>query len=222
MKTVLLLGELGKQYGRKHRFDVKNAAEAVRALAANFPGFDRWMIDSTDRGVGYKVTVGKAALPSVEHLHDPCGENETIKITPVLMGAKSGIVPILIGTALIAAAFVTGGASIAATGFLAGGLTTTFWGGIAVGIGTSLILGGVAQMLAPQPKTIENKPVSNNPSYAFDGPVNVTSQGVPVPIGYGRMIVGSVVISGGIAVEDIAYRPPLEVGLLALWGYFNK
>jgi len=40
-------------------------------------------------------------------------------------------------------------------------------------------------------------------SYVFNGAVNTTAQGHPVPVGYGRMIVGSAVISAGIDVDEI-------------------
>ncbi len=58
-------------------------------------------------------------------------------------------------------------------------------------------------MLAPQPKaTAGGAEVTNLPSYTFNGPINTTAQGNPVPLGYGRMIVGSAVISAGITADD--------------------
>ncbi|HCW20974.1 MAG TPA: phage tail protein, partial [Achromobacter sp.] len=42
----------------------------------------------------------------------------------------------------------------------------------------------------------------NGASYNFNGPVNTSAQGIPVPVLYGRMIVGSAVISAGIYAED--------------------
>ena len=38
--------------------------------------------------------------------------------------------------------------------------------------------------------------------YHFNGVVNTTAQGNPVPLGYGRMIVGSAVVSAGIYAMD--------------------
>lgn len=205
MKTILLLGELGKKFGRKHRFDVKSPAEAIRALVANFPAFERYMIESK---LPYKVVVGKAPIAELDDIHNPSGDSEAIKIVPVLVGAGGNgmsIGMIVLGVALVAAAFFTGGASIAAAGFLEGGIVTTFWGGMALGLGSALILGGTAQLLAGTPKTMDMSSGSNaenNPSYAFNGPANVSAQGNPVPIGYGRMVVGSAVISAGIVTEE--------------------
>lgn len=202
MKTIILHGQLGKQFGRRHRFDVATAAEAVRALVANFPAVEKYLLET--KGVGYRVKLHDEVLQEVKQLHDPVG-GASITITPVIAGAGRGLGAILLGAALITAAFFTGGASIAASGFLTGGLTTTFWGGIAVNIGVGLILGGVAQMLSPTPKAeAPNEKPENKPSYMFGGAVNTTAQGQAVPVGYGRLIVGGAVISAGITTEEIA------------------
>lgn len=198
MVPVLLLGELGKKYGRKFSLDVKSPAEAVRALVANFPELQQYMADRY-----YRVIVGKEYTAGDE-LHNPTGR-QIIKIVPVIVGAGGVFGKILLGAALIGLAFVTGGASIAASGFLAGGLTTTFFGGLAVSMGASLILGGVAQLIAPSPKTgAPSESPENNPSYVFNGPINTTAQGQPVAVGYGRLRVGSAVISAGIVAEQVA------------------
>lgn len=202
MKTIVLNGQLGKQFGRRHQFDVATAAEAVRALVANFPSIEKYLMET--KCLGYRVKLHDTPLREIDELHHPVGGNR-ITITPVISGAGGSTGSILLGAALIGAAFFTGGASIAASGFLVGGITTTFWGGIALSIGASLVLGGISQMLAPTPKSIEpaERP-ENNPSYAFNGPVNTGAQGQPVPIGYGRLIVGGAIISAGITTEETA------------------
>lgn len=199
MKTIVLGGQLGKLFGRKHRFDVKTAAEAVRALIANFPTVEKYLLDNSD--VGYRVKLHGEPLRDAKEMLYPVG-GASITITPVIAGSKSALGSILLGVALVAAAFFTGGASIAATGFMNGGIVTTFWGGIAVGLGVSLALGGIAQMLAPQPKT--QSPADNPQNTGFDGPRNTTAQGNPVPVGYGRMIVGGAVISAGITTDELS------------------
>jgi predicted phage tail protein len=206
MKTIRLLGELGKKFGRKLQLDVKTPAEAVRALCANFPEFERHLVESDKKNVGYRVVVGKQDI-DLDHLHDPAGR-QSISIVPVIQGAggSNPLTRILIGAAIIGAAFLTGGAAlVAAPGtFLGVSVTTTFIGSIAVGVGASLVLGGIAQMLSPIPKAQDpSERPENQPSYVFDGAVNTTAQGQPVPIGYGRLIVGSAVVSAGITTEEI-------------------
>lgn len=191
MKTVKLLGELGKKFGKSFQFDISNPAEAVRALSANFPAFKQHLIDSEKHGIAYKVLVGKEAI-TLDDLHNPSGK-DVIKFVPVLQGAGgNGLVQTILGVALIAVAFTPFGAPFAT---------------YLIPLGASLALGGVVQMLTPIPSTNvsddNNKP-DNKPSYTFNGAINTGAQGYPVPVGYGRMIVGSAVISAGIVVEELA------------------
>lgn len=196
MIPVILLGELGKKFGRRFTLDIKNPAEAVRALCANFPGFSQFVATSEERNVAYRVVVGREDI-AVDDLHTPSGR-QVIKIVPVVGGAGNAA-KIIVGAVLIAAVVLSGPAGWAA----ATAYGTVTYGAIAFSIGVSLVLGGVAQMLAPKPKTPEQGP-ENMPSYTFNGPVNTTAQGYPVPVGFGRMIIGSAIISAGQTVEEMA------------------
>jgi predicted phage tail protein len=195
MATIILLGELGRQFGRRHKMVVTSAAEAVRALSANFPTFERELVSSGERGVGYKVLVGRDEL-NLERLHEPSGQ-QRITIAPVISGAGgNGLGQIILGAALIAVAWWNPMGWAAAGSFLS---QATLYS-----VGTSMILGGVAQMIAPTPKSTDpSERPENKPSYAFNGAVNTTAQGQPVPVGYGRLIVGSAVISAGIDVDEV-------------------
>jgi predicted phage tail protein len=90
MKKVVLRGELGKQFGRVHHFDLNTPAEAIRALCANFEGFQQALVTAAERGVGYIVQVGKLAIEELDEIHNPTGQSEEISITPVLAGAGGG------------------------------------------------------------------------------------------------------------------------------------
>lgn len=190
MREIRLYGELGKRFGRVHRFAVSNAAEAIRALRANFPDFESSILELAP---GYRVRVGDNHLSEGCDLHAPSGDRETIRITPVLHGAKQGIGQVILGAVLIAAAVV-------GTVFFPGNPVSPYL----MSAGITMVVGGVVQMLSPPPKTNEpNERPENKPSYVFSGAVNTTAQGHPVPVGYGRMIIGSAVISGGLYTEDI-------------------
>lgn len=184
MKTILLYGFLGKQFGRVHRYDVKSPAEAVRALAVTLQGFRKALVD----GGAYRVLVGgKEALP-IERVADPVSDRETIRIVPVIAGAGNGLGQAILGGILI----------------VAGVYTRQGW---LVNIGISLAVGGVAQMLfAPRSSDPQsNDRPENRPSFAFDGAVNTAAQGNAVALLYGGpLIVGSQVISAGLSVEQTA------------------
>jgi predicted phage tail protein len=196
MKTIVLHGQLGKEFGKKHKMDVKTAAEAVRALIANFPAIERFLLERKE--FGYRVKVGREVVANLHDLSNPVS-SQTISFTPVILGAGGSLGRIALGGALIFAATFNPLAFFGGSALLTGTAAT-----IAIGVGASLVLGGVSSMLAPKPKTMEpgNRP-ENKPSYNFNGPVNTIAQGNPVPVGYGRMIVGGAVISAGITTEEI-------------------
>ncbi|RKP43804.1 tail assembly protein [Pararobbsia silviterrae] len=193
VRTIRLYGKLGARFGRVHRFVVRDAAGAFRALRAMLPGFERELMTSKHRGVAYAVFLGRRNL-SDDQLGYPCGDDD-IRIAPILQGSKnSGLFQTIAGAALIVIGAITyayGGAAIANVGLSL------------IGTGASLALGGIVQMLSPQQKGLSTQDSADNgASYNFNGPVNTQAQGNPVPVLYGRMIVGSAVISAGIYAED--------------------
>ena len=188
LRKIKLYGKLAKFVG--HRIleaDVATAAEAVRFLVANWPELERHMADQH-----YRVTVGTYDL-DLEELHHPAGA-APISFVPVVAGAGA-VGRILAGVALIALSFIPGFAAWA--GPTAYALIT--------GVGASLVLGGVAQLLTPTPRVSTGPDTQNDPrkSYSFSGIQNTSRQGVPVPIVYGETIVGSVVISAGIDTVQV-------------------
>ncbi len=192
LRKIRVYGRLAKFLGRRVlEADVASAAEAVRFMVANWPELEKHMADQH-----YRVSVGSYDL-SADELHDPAGQQE-IKIVPVVAGA--GVVGrILAGVAIIALSFGIG--AIASAGVTLGGLAGIGTvGTIGVGIGVSLVLGGVAQLLTPVPTMNNGSNSDKDPrkSYSFSGIQNTSRQGTPVPICYGEVLTGSVVISAGI------------------------
>lgn len=194
LNKVILSGSLGEKFGREHHFDIRTPADAIKALCANFDGFEKALIASSENNVGYRVLIGESPIESVDEIKSPIGR-ACVHVVPVIAGASGGVGKILLGATLIAAAFV-------AAPFTAG-TSLSFVPTVLGGIGISMALGGVSQLLANQQapsSTTEDK----EPSYSFSGPLNLVSQGHPVPICYGTMIVGSVTISAGIDTESFS------------------
>lgn len=209
MKVVKVYGALRERLGQcRFELDVATPAQAIKALCVNFPGLDKWLVDSEQDGVGYRVRVGKqqATPDDVSVLALPWSEREVFSITPVVAGAggRNPFTTILLGAALIGASFFFPGAG--AFGFQAIGTGAVAGAGIATSIGTSLslvgaslVLGGVSQIISPTPDLGDDSEKLRN--FTFSGITNTAQQGLPVPIAYGRVVVGSAVISTGLDVD---------------------
>ncbi|MDL0064798.1 tail assembly protein [Enterobacter chengduensis] len=196
MSQIELCGTLGKIFGKTHYRLINQVGEAGIALAKTIPGFESYMISCKRRGLTFAVFKGKKNLG----LDDLCFPvtGDVIRIVPVVIGSKrAGLLQTILGAVIITAAVLAGPGGIGAA-FSAGGLT-----GFAAATGASLALGGIVQMLSPQPTGLASKQSADNrASYAFGGVTNTAAQGYPVPLLYGRRRIGGAIISAGIYVED--------------------
>jgi predicted phage tail protein len=214
MKVVKVYGALRKFLGGRCRFEfeVDTPAQALKALCVNFPGLDKWLMDRETEGIGFRVTVGrdKITTEAPEGLVLPWSEREAFSITPVICGAGQGFGQVLAGIGLVAFAILTAGAGAGFLGLGAGLTAGTFTLGAAAstaigGIGASLVLGGVAQMISPQTSMgglTSGREAARLESFTFSGIVNTSKQGLPVPVAYGRVFVGSAVLSSGLDVNQ--------------------
>jgi predicted phage tail protein len=191
LRKIRLYGSLAKFVGsRVLEADISTAAEAVRFLVANFEGLEQHMADKH-----YRVITHTSL--AADELHDITNV-EAIKIVPVIEGSGA-VGRILAGIALIAISFFV-----------------PFVAPILFGLGASLVLGGVAQLITPVPRVGqgENSTSDIKKSYNFSGIQQTSRAGTPVPLVYGKTLVGSVVISAGIGneIEDLGGGAgPIEI-----------
>ena len=203
LRKVKLYGELAKFVGHKE-FEVKvdSIGRAVSFLINNFPGIEKYMSPKY-----YQVKVGNYEIGEDE-LHYPIGQKEDIHFIPVISGAGRGVGKVLLGVALIGIAIAAPGAGFLAQGSLGFG-STAVGGGFSLAatlgnIGIGLTLMGVSEMLTPLPQKRDfNSEEDPRLSYNFSGTQNTSRAGTPVPICYGEIITGSVVISGSIDTQQI-------------------
>jgi predicted phage tail protein len=209
LRVVKVYGSLAKFLGAKSfKADVKSPAEAVQFLRANFPGLPAHMADKH-----YKVSVGRHELDAgdqPDQLGMPAPMSEPIRIVPVISGAGS-VGRIIAGVALVAFAILAApaGAGFLSLGQGAFGFTLGATASSLIGsIGVAMAFSGVSQLLTPTPtsatlSTQQDNPTDPRSSYSFSGIQNVARQGVPVPLAYGSVMTGSVVISAGINTEQV-------------------
>tara|TARA_R100000734_G_scaffold16707_1_gene12827 strand:- start:7 stop:639 length:633 start_codon:yes stop_codon:yes gene_type:complete len=201
-----------KVYGRLARFlgqrtfeaEINRPVDTFKFLLANFPHLERHMMEQT-----YQVKVGKTDI-NEDDLLDPLGQQE-IQIIPVVVGAGGifkGIGKVLTGAAIIGAVALTGGA----TGVAFSGLGFTAGAGAGLGaslaaaagnFGIYLALSGAAEMLTPVPKPpgVSDDPQAQN--FSFSGVQNTSRAGTALPIIYGEIFAGSLVVSAGIDTVQI-------------------
>ncbi|WP_217187531.1 tail assembly protein [Enterobacter soli] len=188
MTRIELGGVLGKNYGKVHHRLISTPAEAINSLIKTIDGLEKYFISSKARGLTYAVFKDKKNI-----IQDDFGfpvTGEVIRIVPVVIGSKkAGVLQTILGAVLVAVGV--------AIGYFSGGTLS------AAGYGAAMMLGGVVQMLSPQPAGLASKQSADNrASYAFGGVTNTAAQGYPVPLLYGRRRIGGAIISAGIYVED--------------------
>ncbi len=177
LREIRLYGHLGKRFGKVHRFAIHSPAEALAALRANYPAFGAALTEL--EGMDYRIFVDFDEIGE-QHLGNPTGR-EIIRIVPVVSGSGTVVAEVVW---YVASMYATNAAFAFAVNMIA--------------------FSAVSSLLAPSPPVIgTNDRPENQPSYVFDGAVNTAAQGNPVPVGYGRVMVGSQVLYAGLAVEQI-------------------
>ena len=224
-QTVRLLGELGERYGAEHQYhDLQSPAQALKLLCINFPKLQDELIHAHEQGIGYKVIQAGLEL-NYDDLALPFGKNDLI-LTPVIAGS-GGAGRILAGAGLIAASFLFPGA-----GLFGAGKGIALFAGVSAKVGTAisaigagLVLGGVSDILSPQPQLpsfdgfdgsqrfnnlgVGDRQigVSAGQSYAYNGPANVVGVGTTIPVAYGTVLVGGALLSARIEVTNTGSDP---------------
>jgi predicted phage tail protein len=236
-QVVRLLGDLGERYGAEHVYhDLRTPADAIKLLCINKPKLQEELVHAHEHGVGYRLIQAGTDL-GYDDLQLPLGSNDLI-LTPVIAGSGGSTGQILAGVGLVAFSILTAGAGVGFLG-LGAGLTGTIGAGgslvaggfvlgsaasVAIGaIGASLILGGVAQMLSPQPvlPTLSGGRIRGSgesgstdgpqsvvrgsdgrQSYMFTGAANTVGVGATIPVVYGEVIAGSHLLSAKVEVTD--------------------
>ncbi len=171
--------------------------DVLSCLKSRFPDFKSYLSDNPE----YVVIVSGKDKANPRQLHPefiatPFQDCEEVHLFSATKGAG------------IEAALVSWGFSAAAASFIST---------VVINLAISLVIGAVTRMLAPKVENKGSERPEERPSFLYNGPENVIQQGYQVPIVYGVHMTGSVVVSAGVAVEQIAVGstrtdPPSGVG----------
>ena len=217
-QIVRLLGDLGERYGAEHVYhNLRTPADAIKLLCINHPEFRNELLVAHEKGIGYRVLQAGVDL-KLDELELPIGRNDLL-IAPVMTGSDLGDVGnILLGAALIGVALINPFGTAAIGTF---GITSPILVNTAVAtIGATMVLGGITEMLSPQPELggvggvsprgefqatrpqSVNRGFDGQQSYAYLGAQNTVGVGATIPVAYGRALIGSHVISADVDVAD--------------------
>lgn len=210
MVNVRFYGTL-KQFGTEFNLDCKTPAEVVHALTSQIPKLRQFI----QQGL-FTVRVGREYLDNrylEQGLSQKLKDNTTVHFTPTLKGSKGGgLRRVIAGAAIVAGALVLGPLGLGAIG-----TTSAMMIG---GLGASMLLGGVAQMLtkmptmrgvsptgAVKPESVKSKQEEKKQSTSFSNLSNMVAQGKSMPLAYGLIRTGTLVISQGVETMDIDRNP---------------
>jgi hypothetical protein len=192
MKEIFLHGILAKEFGSEFKIQIPKPKDCIKALDANLNNFINRINDLASQGFHYTIIVDNKKIQDIQELEI---QNNFIRIDLVPLIVGSGAV---VGGLILTGAASLGGAATAAamTSFLATGLgsmVATLVGGLVL---TAVTMG--LQMLMQDNKNTVNAAKSTTTaikeSFDFSNKANVANQGSSIPIGYGRLKVGSQVI----------------------------
>lgn len=187
MVNVRFYGSL-KQFGTEFRLDCKTPAEVVQALTSQIPKLRQFI----QQGL-FTVRVGREYLDNrylEQGLNQHLKDNSTVHFAPVLKGSKkAGLFQTIVGAVMV----------------VVGAVFQQYY---LVGAGIAMVAGGVAQMLTKMPPMSTGKDAERKQSTSFSNLSNMAAQGRPMPLAYGRIRVGSLIISQGVETMDIERQPP--------------
>ena len=215
--TIKLYGSLRKKFGKEYHLSGHSAAAAIRGLALQIPEFGEILVKGF-----FRILRGENLKSAQEYKEEEIGAEigstaQVFHIIPVAAGAKGGILNVIAGAFIMVAAcvgtFYTSGATLVGPGLtfgetMAAGMASTAFLGITYGtiamFGLGLTLLGVSQVTAKTAKTDYSREEDNS-SAVLSGPTNTATQGVAVPLAYGKIMVGSVLVASNLTAIDYSY-----------------
>ena len=175
MTSIYLHGILAQEYGKEFSLSVNKPKDALNAIDANREGFIARILELQREGFAYDLILDKQRVTEVHEL-----DIKNVK--------RIDVVPAIMGSGFIGAA----------VGWLFGG---TLFDNIVL----EVALAAIQYALTPKPdlgmpdaQNLSAEASAMKSSYIFSTNLNTAQQGTPVPLGYGRLRVGSAVIQTSI------------------------
>jgi predicted phage tail protein len=174
MNVIQLHGSLKRDFGETFEMDVRDPAEAFRAMSSQLSGFrDAWRVG--EYHIIREMPNGMLAID--EDMLFLGMDNCRLHFLPAIEGSAKGkgVAKTVLGVAMIAGSFFIPGVPLIASLTLRGVTAMT---------GLALALGGASLLMAPSAKM--NTGGGDDSSFLFNGEFNPSGQNFAVPIIVGR------------------------------------
>ena len=193
-RTIYLNGKMGELFGKVWKLNAATVAECMHGIDCQREGkLKKYLLDCTEKGIQFTVQRGEEFL-DYDNLQMNLAEDDLI-ITPVPAGSGNKFLKLVLGFALLVGGALLGIAAAGATGLAAVGYAAA---AVAVGLmGSTLLNSALSEYMAPK------KGMERGDAFLFDGPVNNTKEGLPVPLAYGQVLVGGATIAFGFTNREV-------------------
>lgn len=188
MITIKLSGNLAQLFTRELRVAVGTIGEAIRALKANFADFETYLIDAAKQGLAYRIIVNGQIIEDWL-MNSALPADAIVEIVPIPRGAGGNTLRVIAGVTLLGLGI--GGVGIGFLGIKASTLAIT---------GAALLL---SAFQGRQKSPLDDER-NGKRSLVFSGPQTTTQEGGRVPVAYGKILVGWMLISSKITT---VYQP---------------
>ena len=189
MTKIYLHGILAQEYGKVFKYHIAKPKDALKAIDANREGFIPRILQLQQKGFLYDIIVDKQKVVSAHQLE--IGGVERIDIVPAIVGS----------------------------GFIGTAVSWLFSGKVLANIVVAVGLAAVQYALTPKPdlgipeqQRLSAEAAAQKSSYIFSTEINTAEQGTNVPLGYGRLKVGSAVIQSSMKSFPTIKRSSSELG----------
>ena len=180
MTDVFIHGILAQEYQQHFKFNLKSSTDVLKAIDCNREGFLARVAQLQREGFYYDILINKKRIKSADEFKSL--KNSTrIDLVPAIVGQG------FLGTAISA---------------IFGAITTS---AVMTNIAISVGLAAIAYLLTPKPdlglppqQELSAEAQAQKQSYIFSSTINLARQGTFLPLGYGRLKVGSAVVQASI------------------------
>ena len=173
MQNVVLLGDLGQKFGESWSTDAAYVSDVFKHIACQRPSFRHYLIECREKGLDLSIERAGEIITDAEELLLSLGEDDLV-IALIPTGSATGVAAIVTAVKVAIAEFSWSAFAVK----------------MAAQVAISFAIQAITEWLAPGPEVDESVE-----GYLFSGALNNVKEGIPIPVLYGRLMVGGAVIN---------------------------